>query len=96
MITLASRPLAAFWTTWVNGPDSLAAKEASPEYAAFTTWFPALRPDSVRLASWRPPTVEIGAVPSTLPPSVKVTVPVGTPGVGIPSFTTAVSVTSSP
>src|SRR4051794_13461524 len=54
----------------------------APGYEAVTEWAPAVRPVSVRLAA--PPTR--ATVPSTVEPSKKVTLPVGSPdpgGVGL-------------
>ena len=55
-----------------------------------TEWLPAPRPEVARLAWPEPFKV---ALPRVLPPSVKVTVPVGVPD---PPVTVAVKVTASP
>src|SRR5689334_2053250 len=79
--------------SWVYAGDVLDPKDASPEYVAVTGWLPACRPATARDACRLPPTVATGALPRTVLPSLKVTVPVGEP---VLEAMVAVNVTVSP
>src|SRR5258708_33347069 len=74
-------------TVWVRTPDVLGALLRSPAYAAVMEWLPTESVDVVKPAT--PPTT--ATAPSTVDPSLKVTVPVG-----LMPATVAVKVTACP
>ena len=63
---------------------------ASPPYTAVIVWLPALKPVVVKVAS--PLTFRV-AMPRTVAPSLKITVPVGVP---VPLLTATVKVAGLP
>src|SRR5579863_8881735 len=85
----------ATWpTTWASAAEVLPAKFASPPYTAVMLWLPIDRNESGRVA-WPPP-FSVTREPSWVPPSKKVTVPVGVPAPGDWALTVAVNVTPCP
>jgi hypothetical protein len=84
--------VAAWFTVWFNTLEVPEAKMLSPEYEAVMLWLPTT---SAALLSVPMPLLR-DALPNTIPPSLNVTVPVGTLGLDAVGVTVAVKLTCCP